>query len=441
MKRVLSFLLGLVILACPFTALAEDNNYGYDVSYHNSVIDCKAATENGKSFYMIRLGYSDKYIDEKFFENVKTAAENKMNFGVYLYSYAYTESEAKKEAAFVINTLSKISGYIDYFTLPVAYDLEESSIPANADKAMINKIMTAFCDAVNDAGYTAMVYSNKSWFTNYLDTSLIKSKGYKVWYAYYPSGTPDFSKQIQVGSTGLYADMWQYKKGDSNAGTLDEDVVFYPSLVIKKISCVHSWKTTVIPAEIGKNGSIPVRCEKCKKAKPKTVINAVKSVRFSRASFVYTGKKLTPKPVIKDSGGETVNTKYYSVDYKDNAEVGTATAVVSFKDNYKGTKKLKFTVEPKGTKLSKLSAGRRRLTVKWKKQKGQSSGHEVQCALNNKFSKGKSSKTVKSVKKNSAVFNKLKSGKKYYVRVRTYKTVSGKKIYSSWSKVKRIKVK
>ena len=50
---------------------------------------------------------------------------------------------------------------------------------------------------------------------------------------------------------------------------------------------------------------------------------------------------------------------------------------------------------------------------------------------NAKFSKGRTTKTIKN----------LKSGKKYYVRVRTYKSVDGTKCYSSWSKVKSVKTK
>ncbi|MGN1123143.1 MAG: fibronectin type III domain-containing protein, partial [Eubacterium sp.] len=77
--------------------------------------------------------------------------------------------------------------------------------------------------------------------------------------------------------------------------------------------------------------------------------------------------------------------------------------------------------------------------ITFKKVKG-ISGYEVQCATDKKFKKNKKSVTVKK-NKTSATVKKLKVNKKYYVRVRTYKTVNGKKIYSSWSKVKSVKTK
>ena len=87
-----------------------------------------------------------------------------------------------------------------------------------------------------------------------------------------------------------------------------------------------------------------------------------------------------------------------------------------------------------------LKAGSKQLTATWKSV-SDISGYEVQYSTSKKFTK-KTTKTVK-VKKSSkkTTIKKLKKGKKYYVRIRTYKTVDGKKIYSDWSKVKSVKVK
>ena len=62
-------------------------------------------------------------------------------------------------------------------------------------------------------------------------------------------------------------------------------------------------------------------------------------------------------------------------------------------------------------------------------------------ATNKKFTKNKKTVTVKGYSKTSKKVTKLKGGKKYYVKIRTYKTVGGKKFYSSWSKVKTVKTK
>ena len=92
------------------------------------------------------------------------------------------------------------------------------------------------------------------------------------------------------------------------------------------------------------------------------------------------------------------------------------------------------------TATLKLKAGKKQLTASWSKV-SDISGYEVQYSTSKKFTK-KTTKTVK-VKKSSkkTTVKKLKKGKKYYVRIRTYKTVDGKKIYSDWSKVKSVKVK
>lgn len=98
------------------------------------------------------------------------------------------------------------------------------------------------------------------------------------------------------------------------------------------------------------------------------------------------------------------------------------------------------TVNPKKTSIKKLSKGKKKFTVTWAKVSGVK-GYQIQYSSNKKFKKNNKSVTVTKQKTTKATVKKLKSKKKYYVRVRTYKTVNGKKIYSSWSKVKSVKTK
>lgn len=98
------------------------------------------------------------------------------------------------------------------------------------------------------------------------------------------------------------------------------------------------------------------------------------------------------------------------------------------------------TVKPKKTSIKKLSKGKKKFTVTWAKVSGVK-GYQIQYSSDKKFKKNNKSVTVTKQKTTKASVKKLKSKKKYYVRVRTYKTVNGKKIYSSWSKVKSIKTK
>ena len=89
-------------------------------------------------------------------------------------------------------------------------------------------------------------------------------------------------------------------------------------------------------------------------------------------------------------------------------------------------------------KLKVTSKKKKTLTVTWKKRKGVS-GYQIQYGKKKNF---KGAKKV-SVKKNKTKWTKkkLQSGKKYYVRIRAYKTVSGEKVYSGWSGKKSVKVK
>ena len=97
-------------------------------------------------------------------------------------------------------------------------------------------------------------------------------------------------------------------------------------------------------------------------------------------------------------------------------------------------------VKPKKTSIKKLSKGKKKFTVTWAKVSGVK-GYQIQYSSDKKLKKNNKSVTVTKQKTTKATVKKLKSKKKYYVRVRTYKTVNGKKIYSPWSKVKSVKTK
>lgn len=95
--------------------------------------------------------------------------------------------------------------------------------------------------------------------------------------------------------------------------------------------------------------------------------------------------------------------------------------------------------KPAKTKVQKISTGKKSITAQWKKVVGVSA-YQVQIATNKKFSKDK--KTFKVSKKSTKVkIKKLKAKKVYYVRVRSYKKVNGKKVYSKWSTVRKVKTK
>lgn len=102
------------------------------------------------------------------------------------------------------------------------------------------------------------------------------------------------------------------------------------------------------------------------------------------------------------------------------------------------------TIHLKKTTIQKVTVGKKKLTLKWKKQKKNTDGYEIQYSRDKKFRKGVKVKTIKNNKKNTKTIKKLKKGKTYYIRIRTYKEVVSNgqiiKIYSDWSSKKKGKI-
>lgn len=97
--------------------------------------------------------------------------------------------------------------------------------------------------------------------------------------------------------------------------------------------------------------------------------------------------------------------------------------------------------KPAATKVTSLKRGRRAFTLAWKKVSG-ATGYEIQYSTSKKFAKKiTKKKLVKKAKTTRATIKKLKAKKAYYVRVRTYKKVSGKTYYSAWTKAKKVKTR
>lgn len=95
--------------------------------------------------------------------------------------------------------------------------------------------------------------------------------------------------------------------------------------------------------------------------------------------------------------------------------------------------------KPKKAKIKKVKGYKKALEVSYSKVSG-ASGYQIQVATDKKFKKNKKTVTAKK-SKTKVKISKLKKKKKYYVRVRAYKSVSGKKVYGAWSKVKTVKTK
>lgn len=187
-------------------------------------------------------------------------------------------------------------------------------------------------------------------------------------------------------------------------------------------------------------------------------LNETNTVRFYRddAKSYYKFYRFTP-----ETSGEVVTTTVKTTDnIETTGETVTPVVTTTNEDSINGgttsnnatngvvpkpsttstSLKASSSKKPATTKVKKVKATKKSLTIKWSKVKG-ASGYEIQVATDKKFKKNKKSILVKKQKTTSAKIKKLKSKKKYYVRVRTYKVVGRKKVYSSWINGKATKTK
>ena len=194
---------------------------GIDVSKHQGEIDWAKVAADGIEFAFIRVGnrgYGTGAIveDAQFEANIKGAISNGIQVGVYFFSQAINEEEAREEAAFV---LEKIAPY--KVQCPVVIDVEK--VPDS--EARMNQISLeqrtantlVFLETVEAAGYEVMLYHNMEMGTLMLDME--KFEDYSKWFAYY-------NKEIYYP---YVFDVWQYSdkgKVDGIAGDVDLNISF-----------------------------------------------------------------------------------------------------------------------------------------------------------------------------------------------------------------------
>ena len=210
-------------------------------------------------------------------------------------------------------------------------------------------------------------------------------------------------------------------------------------LVAQKVipAAGHKW------SEYRESGKVKRKCSVCGKTETVRTLPKVKMVQLSKTSYTYDGKEKKPGVTVTDWLGDPISKSEYTVTYPKSAKnVGKYTVTIKFKNHYTGTEKRTFTINPKGTSLSKVTSPKKaQLKVTWKKQATQTTGYQVQYSTDKNFKKGNKTVTVKGAKTTAKTISKLTKGKKYYVRVRTYKTVNKTNFYSGWSKSSSVTVK
>ena len=196
------------------------------------------------------------------------------------------------------------------------------------------------------------------------------------------------------------------------------------------------WKT-VTAATTQKEGKQERDYKETKSIPKLPVKKGTFKVTPSKTAVTYNGKAQKPSVTVY-AGNKKLSSKYYTVSYRNNTAVGTATITVTGKGNYQNySGKTTFRINLQKTTLSALKSSRKgELQATWKKTSG-NTGYQIQYATNAKFSGAK----VKNTTRTNYTIKGLKSKGRYYVRVRTYKKVGGKYWYSGWSNVRNIRIK
>ena len=194
---------------------------GIDVSSHQGVIDWPSVAGDGISYAIIQAGYrgySDGALseDEQFRANLSGAKAAGLETGIYFFSQAVNEDEAREEARFVLELLAG-----ETLELPVYYDWERvESAPARTDEVdgdTVTACAKAFCETVEAGGYEAGVYFNQNYVYTLID--LAQLLDYPLWMAQYQTA-PDFFYHFTC---------WQYTDSGTVAGIsgpVDLDIRF-----------------------------------------------------------------------------------------------------------------------------------------------------------------------------------------------------------------------
>lgn len=165
----------------------------------------------------------------------------------------------------------------------------------------------------------------------------------------------------------------------------------------------------------------------------------VSNVKLNRTSYTYTGKTIRPSVTVTVNG-KKIGANAYKLYYKNNKNSGIGTVQVRGTGKYSRINKtLTFKILPPKTLLTGLKKANRSFTASWKKNI-QATGYQIQYAADSRFTKERKTVTVGKQSATRYKISGLKNKKTYYVRIRSYKRVGKKVLYSSWSTVKKIRV-
>lgn len=382
----------------PFTLAksGDDSNiksYGIDVSKWQGDIDWKAVAEYGVEFAIIRIGYSgagekDGGLDEKFYQNYDGAKSNGILVGTYIYSYATTVKEARADAEQVLSQLDGRA--LDY---PIYFDIEDPDYQAKLSRRLKTDMCLEFMKTIHESkyNYKAGVYASQSWFDTGLYADEIKSAG-SGWLAKWPaSSQPDEQH-------GDY-DLWQYRSDGKVAGisggtgNVDMNVsyintgsyIFTGSPITPNFTVFSPFDGTLLTKDVdykityGNNVNVGTATATVtgigNYAGKLTAVHNFKITKRPLSSVsintlsqrTYTGKAIEPSVKAVLGNYTLKKNRDFTVTYKNNVNVGTATATVKGRGNFSGSVKLTFNIKKKSVKYADI-VGLKDMTYTGKKR-------------------------------------------------------------------------
>ena len=196
---------------------------GIDVYNGTGEVDWKAVKASGYDFAIMKASEGDFLRDKSLSRNLTGAAVAGLHTGAYHWMHALSAAEAKKEAAFFLETVRGCK--MEY---PVALDVEQEAL-LKLGRTRLTEAVLAWCDAVAAAGYYVTVYANLYCVRNYLDME--KLNKYDLWLAQY-NNEMTYEKPDRVG-------MWQHSdEGRVNGvkggkGDVDLNISYrdYPAII------------------------------------------------------------------------------------------------------------------------------------------------------------------------------------------------------------------
>ena len=397
---------------------------GIDVSWwqaknkKTTALNWEKIHDAGIDFAFVRVASRDTsdgsiYEDTAADSHIQAALENDINVGLYIFSQALTEKEAKQEAEYVLDLADKYGWEV---TLPNVIDREKGShhrlTGGKLSKAKETAVCQSFADTISDAGYQPVVYASYAWIKSYIDTDSLEDCG--IWIARYNNTTTSNAKSGEpYADTAYDYEFWQYSsvaKVSGYTGNLDVNFWYKDT----------SAKTGGLKATVG-NAFDPVKLSWGKAADD---VTGYRVYRYDKTQKKYVNIKQTSSRSYTDTDVQSGKSYQYKV--RCYWTIGGT--------NYYGaySSVVKATVPPAqvtGVKLQKRSS--LYLTLGWDKISG-ASGYRV-------YKYNSSKKTYESVvtlsggSVTSYKVTGLKDATEYKFKVKAYKKVNGETVWGSAS--------